>query len=58
MILPFASNTNPRLQWATATSLGYLCTEFEPELEENFHNLIMPGLLTIIETNTYQKVQA
>lgn len=30
MIVPFAYNENPRLKFAAVTTLGLLCTEFEP----------------------------
>lgn len=45
MVLPYLKSSNPRLKWAALTTLGLLCSEFEPTLQLNFHGLIMPSLL-------------
>lgn len=56
MILPFANSTNPRLQWATATTLGLLCSEFEPTIEVTHHSRILPAIVTLM-TAPNMKVQ-
>ncbi|CAG9321782.1 unnamed protein product [Blepharisma stoltei] len=57
MILPFVSSANPRLQWATATTLGLLCTEFEPTIETAHHARLIPAMLTLMTSSTNVKVQ-
>ena len=58
MISPFATSQNPRLQWAYATTIGLLCSEFEPSIQQTYHSQIMPLLLAIITTSTNLKAQA
>lgn len=57
MIMPFASSTNPRLQWAFSTTLGLLCSEFEPKIQAEYHGIIVPALLNIMATATNVKAQ-
>ena len=57
LLTPFATSTNPRLQWAYSTTIGLLCSEFEPRIQCDFHTQIIPSLLTILTTTTNVKVQ-
>ena len=56
MILPFASSENPRLQWAFSTTVGLLCTEFEPFIQISYHSLIVPAFINILTTSNNIKV--
>lgn len=57
MITPFATSQLPRLQWAYATTIGLLSSEFEPSIQSSFHSMIVPALLNIITTTSNIKVQ-
>ena len=46
MLLPYLASENPRLRWAALTSLGLLCSEFEPTIESTYHASIVPAVLT------------
>lgn len=45
MLVPYCSSSNPRLIWAAVTSLGLLCTEFEPEIQTHYHAQVLVGLM-------------
>lgn len=57
MVLPFLTSSNPRLVWASVTTLGLLCTEFEPTLQYQHHQIVMQALLGALE-HSCVKVQA
>ena len=62
MITPFAGHENPRLKFATLTTLGLLCSEFEPSIQQNHHaqilNAIIPNLATGLDKVRTQAVSA
>jgi len=57
MVLPFLTSPNPRLVWASVTTLGLLCSEFEPTLQYQHHQTVMQALLRALE-HSCVKVQA
>ena len=57
MVLPFLSSPNPRLVWASVTTLGLLCTEFEPTLQYQHHSIVAPALMNALQ-HPCIKVQA
>lgn len=57
MVLPFQTSPNPRLVWASVTTLGLLCSEFEPTLQYQHHQIVMQALLGALE-HSCVKVQA
>jgi len=58
MIVPFADSENQRLKWATASALGWLCTEFEPQIQNEYHSVIVPSLLKIVNISNLERVKA
>ncbi len=58
MMVPFISDEHPRVRYASLNTLGQMCTDFGPVLQEEYHALILPRLLTQMETEQVPKVQA
>lgn len=58
MMVPFFNDENPRVRHVAFNTLGQMCTDFGPVLQEEFHAQIMPRLLTQIENEKVEKVQA
>ena len=57
MLLPYLASENPRLRWAALTSLGLLCSEFEPTIETSYHATIVPAVLSCMSAGNLVKVQ-
>lgn len=49
MLIPYCNSANPRLMWAAVTSIGLLCSEFEPEIQTNYHTQILNGLIACMK---------
>lgn len=57
-ILPFANSESPRLKWALMTTIGLLCTEFEPDIENIYHSQIIPAISNCLTQNNFTRVQS
>ncbi|CAG9323812.1 unnamed protein product [Blepharisma stoltei] len=57
-VLPFANSDSPRLKWATMTTIGLLCSEFEPEMENIYHAQIIPAICSCLSQSNLSKVQS
>jgi hypothetical protein len=58
MMVPFIGDEHPRVRYASLNTLGQMCTDFGPTLQEELHALVLPKLLTQMETEQVPKVQA
>ena len=58
MMVPFISDEHPRVRYASLNTLGQMCTDFGPTLQEEYHALILPKLMTQLESEQVPKVQA
>lgn len=58
MVVPFFSDEHPRVRYAALNTLGQMCTDFGPYLQEEHHGAIFPKLLLQMETEQVPKVQA
>lgn len=57
MVLPFTTSTHARLQWASITTLGLLCSEFKPVIQTRFHSKLVPALLAAFPVHTLNRVK-
>ncbi|CAG9310241.1 unnamed protein product [Blepharisma stoltei] len=57
-LTPFANSDSPRLKWAVMTTIGLLCSEFHPELQNAYHFEILSAILSCLSSNNLAKVQA
>lgn len=52
------NDVHPRVQWAACNALGQLSTDLAPELQENYAQLVLPGLIAKLGPESTFKVQA
>lgn len=57
MVLPFTTSSSPRLQWASITTLGLLCSEFKPVIQTRFHARLVPALLAAFAAANLTRVK-
>ena len=58
LLLPYFSDPHPRVRYTAFNTLGQMCTDFGPFLQEEFHIELMPRLLQQLESETVPKVQS
>jgi hypothetical protein len=49
VLLGFCTHDNPRLRFAALTSISLFCTYFSPEIQQNYHQVIMNAILFNIQ---------
>jgi ran-binding protein, putative len=57
-ILPFLSDSHPRVRYAACNALGQMATDFAQEFQEKFHEAIIPKLLVLLDDHLNPRVQA
>lgn len=60
-ILPFLENDpkiHPKIKHAACNAIGQLSTDFQPGLQDKFHQQVMHKLLTLFSLNENPRVQA
>lgn len=57
-ILPFLSDAHPRVRYAACNALGQMASDFAPDFQEKFHNVVVPSLLTLLDDQMNPRVQA
>ena len=56
-ILPFLTDSHPRVRYAACNALGQMASDFSPEFQEKFHNIV-PNLMLLLDDHMNPRVQA
>ena len=62
-LLPFVcaqglADPHAKVRWAACQALGQLCTDLGPELQQDEHTRILPGLMAVMGDFSQPRVQA
>lgn len=57
-VQPLLGDAHPRVQWAACNALGQLSTDLAPEIQENYAQVVLPGLIAKLGPDSTFKVQA
>lgn len=57
-IIPFLTDSHPRVRYAACNALGQMSTDFCPHFEQNFHSKVVPALLSLLDDYNNPRVQA
>lgn len=49
---------HPRVRYAACNAVGQMSTDFAPTFEKKFHDVVIPGLLLVLDDNANPRVQA
>jgi importin-5 len=49
---------HPKARWAACQAIGQMCTDLGPELQTAKHQLIVPGLMGVMDDFSQPRVQA
>ncbi|CAG9464330.1 unnamed protein product [Pedinophyceae sp. YPF-701] len=58
MIIEAAHDSHQRVRWALCQTLGQLCTDLGPDIQEKEHGRILPALLHLMSDASSPRVQA
>jgi len=57
MIVGHFRDAHPRVRWAAINTVGQMCTDFGPDLQESLHQLVLPALIATMDDGC-KRVQA
>ncbi|GAB4843737.1 Importin-5 [Ancistrocladus abbreviatus] len=58
MVLNSFQDPHPRVRWAAINAIGQLSTDLGPDLQTNFHHLVLPALASAMDDFQNPRVQA
>ena len=50
--MPTLNDQNERVRWGGCNTLGQMCTDFAPNLQINFHHLILPKIISLMDDHS------
>mmetsp|Transcript_21921 Transcript_21921/g.43521 ORF Transcript_21921/g.43521 Transcript_21921/m.43521 type:complete len:1087 (-) Transcript_21921:464-3724(-) len=56
-LLAFTADPHPRVRFAALQCVGQLCSDFEPELQDQYHAQVVPALLTSLQDSAHPRNQ-
>lgn len=57
MVLNSFSDPHPRVRWAAINAIGQLSTDLGPELQDQYHQRVLPALASAMDDFQYPRVQ-
>ncbi|CAG0914081.1 unnamed protein product, partial [Notodromas monacha] len=57
-VVKFMQDPHPRVRYACCNAMGQMSSDFSPLFQKKFNNIVLPGLLTLLESDPNQRVQA
>ncbi|XP_058802795.1 importin-5 [Phymastichus coffea] len=57
-IMQYLQDPHPRVRYAACNAVGQMSTDFAPTFEKKFHEVVIPGLLLVLDDNANPRVQA
>eukprot|EP01087_Luapelamoeba_hula_P021903 TRINITY_DN773_c0_g1_i1.p1 TRINITY_DN773_c0_g1~~TRINITY_DN773_c0_g1_i1.p1 ORF type:complete len:1105 (+),score=203.93 TRINITY_DN773_c0_g1_i1:1361-4675(+) len=58
MIVPHFSDQHPRVRWAACNTIGQMSSDFGPRIQSEFHSVILPCLVTVMDDKSHPRVQS
>lgn len=58
MVLKSFQDPHPRVRWAAINAIGQLSTDLGPELQEQYHHLVLPALASTMDDFQNPRLQA
>jgi importin-5 len=58
MILPFFQDPHPRVRWAACNTIGQMCSDFSPDLQNLFHEPILVNIVQVMNDAENPRVQS
>lgn len=57
-VIKYFKDPHPRVRWAAINCIGQMCTDFGPEIQSEYHSVIAPSLIAVMEDSSVPRVQA
>lgn len=58
LVLPHFRDPHARVRYATCNAIGQMSTDFAPNLQKKFHEIVLTSLIPVMDDNAYPRVQA
>ena len=58
MILPFFQDPHPRVRWAACNTIGQMCSDFQPDIQNLFHEPIIVNIVQVMNDSENPRVQS
>lgn len=56
-IIGFLADPHPRVRYAACNAIGQMATDFAPVFQKKFHEVVVPGLLGLMDDSANPRVQ-
>ena len=57
-VIRFLEDPHPRVRYAACNAIGQMASDFAPIFQKKFHDIVVPGLLHVMDDTTNPRVQA
>ncbi|KAF2351074.1 Armadillo-type fold [Trinorchestia longiramus] len=57
-IIVYLRDSHPRVRYAACNAVGQMATDFAPTFQKKFHEMVVPGLLAVMDDSDNPRVQA
>ncbi|KAK8747220.1 hypothetical protein OTU49_016688, partial [Cherax quadricarinatus] len=57
-VIRFLQDPHPRVRYAACNAIGQMATDFAPIFQKKFHEMVVPGLLHVMDDGVNPRVQA
>lgn len=58
LVVPYLNDTHIRVRHAACNAIGQLCTDFSPEIQDRFGEIILSALVPLMDDATAPRIQA
>lgn len=56
-VIRFLQDPHPRVRYAACNAIGQMATDFAPVFQKRFHEMVVPGLLLVMDDGVNPRVQ-
>lgn len=56
-VIRFLQDSHPRVRYAACNAIGQMATDFAPVFQKKFHDIVVPGLLLVMDDSANPRVQ-
>lgn len=56
-VVRFLQDPHPRVRYAACNAIGQMATDFAPIFQKKFHDIVVPGLLLVMDDSANPRVQ-
>ncbi|KAJ5074794.1 karyopherin (importin) beta 3 [Anaeramoeba ignava] len=57
-IIPFFQHENPRIRFVASTTIAQMSIDFEPYIQNDYHDLIIPAIFQVLQDSDFPVLQA